>query len=250
MPDKRITIKLSPQLQNQLIIMKKSLSLFVLIIFCSLTVLSQDCTLFIPGDVGTELHYEIKNAKGKLQAIYSQKIISIKENAGETVFEMLQIHKDPKHTEKIIMQDTIGFRCKGNEFFIDMEKYLNQKQMEGFKNMEIKLTTDDLMYPSKLSPGMDLKDGSINLEVGSGLMNMTTTIINRKVEAFEKITTPAGNFECYKISEDLKSKVGFIKVSMSNVTWIIQDIGTIRSESYNKRGKLDTVTELVKIVRN
>lgn len=148
------------------------------------------------------------------------------------------------------MQDTIGFRCKGNEFYIDMEKYLNQKQLEGFKNMEIKLTTDDLMYPSKLSPGMNLKDGSISIEVGNGIMNMTTNIVNRKVEAREEITTPAGNFDCYKVSENVQSKVGFIKVNMSNVTWIIQDIGTIRSESYNKRGKLDTVTELVKIVRN
>ncbi|MDE5422908.1 hypothetical protein L3073_11870 [Ancylomarina sp. DW003] len=230
--------------------MKKFLSLFVLIAFFSTNALTQDCTIFIPGDVGTELHYEIKNGKGKLQATYSQKIISIKENGSETVFELLQTHKDPKDPENIIMQDTIGFRCKGNEFYIDMEKYLNQKQLEGFKNMEIKLTTDDLMYPSKLSPGMNLKDGSISIEVGNGIMNMTTNIVNRKVEAREEVTTPAGNFDCYKISENVQSKVGFIKVNISNVTWIIQDIGTIRSESYNKRGKLDTVTELVKIVRN
>lgn len=230
--------------------MKKALSLFVLVIFFSLNAFSQDCTIFIPGDVGTELHYEIKNAKGKLQSTYSQKIISIKENGNETVFELLQTHKDPKDSEKIIIQDTISFRCKGNEFYIDMEKYLNQKQMEGFKNMEVKLSTDDLMYPSKLSPGMELKDGSISLEIGNGLMNMKTEIINRKVEALEKITTPAGSFECYRIREEVKSKMGFIKVNMSNVAWIIQDIGTIRSQSFNKKGKLDSVTELVKIIRN
>lgn len=57
--------------------MKKFLSLFVLIAFFSTNALTQDCTIFIPGDVGTELHYEIKNGKGKLQATYSQKIISI-----------------------------------------------------------------------------------------------------------------------------------------------------------------------------
>lgn len=230
--------------------MKKALCLFVLVIFFSLNAFSQDCTIFIPGDVGTELHYEIKNAKGKLQSTYSQKIISIKENGNETVFELLQTHKDPKDSEKIIIQDTISFRCKGNEFYIDMEKYLNQKQMEGFKNMEVKLSTDDLMYPSKLSPGMELKDGSISLEIGNGLMNMKTEIINRKVEALEKITTPAGSFECYRIREEVKSKMGFIKVNMSNVAWIIQDIGTIRSQSFNKKGKLDSVTELVKIIRN
>ncbi|MDE5418653.1 hypothetical protein L3049_11605 [Labilibaculum sp. DW002] len=229
--------------------MKRLLILCTIMAFFSTSAISQDCTIYIPSDVGTELHYEIKNGKGKLQATYSQKIISIKENGSETVFELLQTHKDPKDPENIIMQDTIGFRCKGNEFYIDMEKYLNQKQLEGFKNMEIKLTTDDLMYPSKLSPGMNLKDGSISIEVGNGIMNMTTNIVNRKVEAREEVTTPAGNFDCYKISENVQSKVGFIKVNISNVTWIIQDIGTIRSESYNKRGKLDTVTELVKIVK-
>lgn len=229
--------------------MKKILSLFVLLAIFSINALTQDCAIFIPGDIGTELHYEMKNAKGKLQGTYSQKIISIKENGGETVFELLQTFKDPKNSESIIRQDTISFRCKDNVFYIDMEKYLNQKQLEGFKNMEVKLTTNDLMYPSKLSPGMELNDGSISLEIGNGIMNMTTNIVNRKVAAYEDISTPAGNFKCYKITEDVKSKMGFIKVNISNVAWIVQDIGTIRSESYNKKGKLDSVTELIKIVR-
>eukprot|EP01029_Cantina_marsupialis_P027306 TRINITY_DN7596_c0_g4_i1.p1 TRINITY_DN7596_c0_g4~~TRINITY_DN7596_c0_g4_i1.p1 ORF type:complete len:192 (-),score=16.03 TRINITY_DN7596_c0_g4_i1:305-880(-) len=189
------------------------------------------------------------NAKGKIQGIYSQKMISIKENGGETIYEMLQTHKDPKDPNKIIIKDTISFRCKENVFYIDMEKYLNQKQMEGFKGMEVKITTDDLIYPPNLSPGMTLKDGSISIEIGNGIMNMTTNILNRKVDALENITTAAGTFKCYKISEDVQSKMGFIKVQLHNVAWIVKDIGTIRSESYNKKGKLDTVTELVKIVK-
>lgn len=215
----------------------------------SLLAISQDCTVYIPSEVGTELHYQISNAKGKIQSIYSQKMISIKNNGGETIYDLLQTHRDPKKSEEIILQDTISFRCKDNVFYIDMEKYLNQKQMEGFKGMEVKITTDDLIYPPKLSPGMTLKDGSISLEIGSGLMNMTTNIINRKVEAHENITTSAGTFKCYKISEDVKSKMGFIKVQLRNVAWIVKDIGTIRTETYNKKGKLDTVTELVKIIK-
>ena len=217
--------------------------------FFSTSAISQDCTIYIPSDVGTELHYQMTNAKGKIQGIYSQKMISIKENGGETIYELLQTHKDPKDSEKIIIKDTISFRCKDNVFYIDMEKYLNQKQMEGFKGMEVKITTDDLIYPPNLSPGMTLKDGSINLEIGNGIMNMTTNILNRKVDALENITTAAGTFKCYKISEDVQSKMGFIKVQLHNVAWIVKDIGTIRSESYNKKGKLDTVTELVKIVK-
>lgn len=214
-----------------------------------LPAISQDCTIYIPSDIGTELHYQTSNAKGKIQGIYSQKVISVKNIGDETHYDLLQTHRDPKNQEKIIIQDTISFRCKGNVFYIDMEKYLNQKQMEGFKGMEVKITTNDLIYPSNLSPGMALNDGSISLQVGSGIMNMTTNIINRKVESHENITNAAGTFKCYKISEDVKSKMGFITVQLHNVSWIVKNIGTVRSESYNKKGKLDSTTELIKIVK-
>jgi hypothetical protein len=229
--------------------MKKIINLFIALLFVSTSAFSQDCTIYIPSNVGTELHYEMKNGKGKITGLYTQKMISVKESGGETIFELLQTHMDPKDSNKIIIQDTISFRCKGNVFYIDMEKYLNQKQMEGFKDMEVKITTEDLIYPSKLYAGLELNDGSIALEIGSGIMNMTTNIVNRKVEAIEDVTTTAGTFKCYKISEDVKSKMGFINVQMQNVAWIVKDIGTIRSESYNKKGKLNSTTELIKIVR-
>ncbi|MBN2595677.1 hypothetical protein [Labilibaculum sp.] len=231
--------------------MKKLISLIFLIGLTSMLAFSQECTLYIPNQVGTELHYQITNAKGKVDGIYTQKMISVKEKGGETIFELLQTFMDPKSPEKVITQDTIIFRCKDNIFYIDMEKYLNQKQMEGFKDMEVKITTEDLIYPPKLYPGLALNDGSISLEVGAGMinMNMTTNIVNRKVEALEDVTTPAGTFTCYKISEDVKSKIGFVNVELHNIAWIVKDIGTIRSKSFDKKGKPSSTTELVKIVR-
>ena len=231
--------------------MKKLISLIFLIGLTSMLAFSQECTLYIPNQVGTELHYQITNAKGKVDGIYTQKMLSVKERGGETTFELLQTYMDPKDSNKIITQDTISFRCKDNVFYIDMEKYLNQKQMEGFKDMEVKITTDDLIYPPKLYPGLALNNGSISLEIGAGMMNMnmTTNIVNRKVEALEDVTTPAGTFTCYKVSEDVKSKIGFVNAQLHNIAWIVKDIGTIRSESYNKKGKLNSTTELIKIIQ-
>ncbi|WP_320020194.1 hypothetical protein [Labilibaculum manganireducens] len=231
--------------------MKKIINFFIALVFLSTPAFSQDCAVYIPSNVGTELHYEMKNAKGKTEGVYTQKMISVKERGGETTFELLQTYMDPKDSNKIITQDTISFRCKDNVFYIDMEKYLNQKQMEGFKDMEVKITTDDLIYPPKLYPGLELNDGSISLEIGAGMMNMnmTTNIVNRKVEALEDVTTPAGTFTCFKVSEDVKSKMGIVNVQLHNITWIVKDIGTIRSESYNKKGKLNSTTELIKIVQ-
>lgn len=229
----------------------KIASLLIALTLSATITLSQNCTLYIPNSVGTELHYQMTNGKGKIEGSYTHKVISIKESGGRTTIEMLQTFMDPSSPDDILMQDTIRFHCKDNVFYIDMDKYVNQEQMEAFKGMEIKVVTEDLMYPPKLSTGQILKDGSIRIEMETGMMNMsmTTNIINRKVEAYETITTPAGNFKCYKISEDIESKMGFVNMTLHNVVWIVKDIGTIRSESYNKKGKLDGVTELVKIIR-
>ena len=231
--------------------MKRILSLLITLALSTTLAFPQDCTLYIPGKVGTELHYEITNGKGKIEGKYIHKMISKTKSGGQTIFEMQQTFMDPKSPEDILRQDTIRFRCEDNVFYIDMDKFLNQNQMEAFEGMEVKVVSEDLMYPPKLSPGMKLKDGSIRIEMAGGMMNMnmTTNIINRKVEAYETITTPAGDFKCYKVSEDIESKMAFINTKIRSVAWIAKDIGTIRSESYNKKGKLDGITELVKIVK-
>ena len=117
--------------------MKRIISLLITLALSTTFAISQDCTLFIPGKVGTELHYQIKNEKGKVEGTYIHKMISKKESAGQMIFEMLQTFMDPKSPEAILMQDTIRFRCKDNIFYIDMDKFLNQKQMEAFKDMPV-----------------------------------------------------------------------------------------------------------------
>ncbi|NOU62172.1 TapB family protein [Marinifilum caeruleilacunae] len=231
--------------------MKKIFYLILILLFTNEYSIAQECTIYIPNTVGTELHYEMTNQKGKVLGAYTQKLLSIKNKGDETIYSLLQTTMDGKSDDKILMQDTITFRCKGNEFYIDMDQYMNDKQMEAFQNMEVKVVTDDLNYPANLSPGQKLKDGSITVSIEGGMMNMsfTTNISNRKVEARENMDTPAGSFKCYKLSEDIQSKTGFVNVTMHNVMWISKDIGTIRSESYNKKGKLTGITQLVKIVK-
>jgi len=69
------------------------------------------------------------------------------------------------------------------------------------------------------------------------MMNMTISITNRKVEAVENVTTPAGTFECYKISYDIATKM-MINVKMKGTEWYAKNVGLVKSESYNNDGKL------------
>jgi len=68
-------------------------------------------------------------------------------------------------------------------------------------------------------------------------MTMTINISNRKVEAVESLTTPAGTFECYKISYDVATKM-MVNVKSKGVEWYTAGIGMIKSETYSSDGKL------------
>jgi len=69
------------------------------------------------------------------------------------------------------------------------------------------------------------------------VMNITIAITNRKVEAVENVTTPAGTFECYKISYDIDTKMMFT-VKVKGVEWYAKNVGLVKSESYSTDGKL------------
>ena len=78
------------------------------------------------------------------------------------------------------------------------------------------------------------------------MMNMTTTVHNRKVEAVERVTTEAGTFECFKVSYDVMTDA-MIDIRTKGIEWIAKDVGAVRTETYNKNGKLTGYSELIKI---
>lgn len=64
---------------------------------------------------------------------------------------------------------------------------------------------------------------------------------NKTVESIEDITTPAGTFRCYKIVYNVISTSDIVrkKVQTSRkIDWLFPEIGIIKSETYNDKGKL------------
>jgi hypothetical protein len=83
---------------------------------------------------------------------------------------------------------------------------------------------------------------------GMTMMNMVTKISNRKVDAMEEITTPAGKFNCAKISYDVETKMMML-IHMKGIQWISQKVGVVRSESYDQKGKLVGYSVLASITQ-
>ena len=82
--------------------------------------------------------------------------------------------------------------------------------------------------------------------------DMQMDITNRKVEQAETINSPAGSFDCFRISYDVMVRIkmmgiGF-PVHMHAIEWFSPKIARpVKSETYTKNGKLVGSMQLVSI---
>jgi hypothetical protein len=194
---------------------------------------SQKCKVYIPALVGTEVELTNFDKKDKPTSIIHQKITNIRNSGDTTIYDAHQLVTD--NNGKNPMESFFSFKCLGEDFYFDMNAFIDQKQMQAYKDMQMKVSTSSIDLPAKLTVGQTLKDGFINMEIVAGFMPITirVDIINRKVEGFETITTPAGTFECVKISQDSKIQ-SIVSTTIHSVYWYSENIGTVKCENYNK----------------
>jgi hypothetical protein len=220
------------------------LSILSLLVFVC-TGLAQDCTFFYPMEKGTLIELKHYNQKAKLLGSTRQEIVDKQTGGGTIRLTVQSTFFDEKGAE--MMTSELTMECKDGVFTFDMDQYMNDEMLAGLKDMEFRIEGDNLEFPANMSPGDQLKEGTIRLIVPEmSMMNMTTKVYNRKVEAIENVTTEAGTFECYKISYDVFTDA-MIDINAKGIEWVARDVGAVRSETYNKNGKLTGYSELVRL---
>jgi hypothetical protein len=222
--------------------------LLLIAVFCYSSIaalIAQDCPMYYPDKENTRMEYKQYDKKGGLSGSSVQKITSISKSAGSTEVAVSAESFDAKG--KSLGTANLKARCEGGIFYVDMSNYLNQQSTDAYKDMEMSVEGGNLEMPSGMKAGDMLKDGDMKMafsSAGVNVMNMAITITNRKVEAVENLTTPAGTFECYKISYDIATKMMGINVKMKGIEWYAKGVGMVKSESYNKDAKLQGSTVL------
>jgi len=145
---------------------------------------------------------------------------------------------------KTITKATNNVKCENGVMQMDMKTFIPPAQMEQMKPGEAKATDVYLEYPANMNVGNQLKDGQFNMNYKSagGLdCSIDISITERKVEGKETITTPAGTWECFKISAKNKinskiSNIG-IPITMLVTEWFAPGFGIVKTES--KTGKTE-----------
>lgn len=140
------------------------------------------------------------------------------------------------------------YKCSGGSIFVDARVAMPQEQMAAYKDMDVKAEETFIEYPASLSAGQSLEDVNFKMDVinkGSAFSTITLDETNRKVEGKESITTPAGTWDCWKITYDARfratvggpSGIG-IPVNFKSTEWFAPGFGIVKTETYNKNGKL------------
>lgn len=212
---------------------------------------AQDCLGFTLKP-GTSFELSTFNAKDKPTGKIQYQVNDVHKEGGTTVMDIEAQFQDEKGNQR--SPYSVHYTCTGDELIADLSG-MAQSMQSNMKNMEMKMKTNKLAYPGKLSVGQKLSDGQMEADLssdGTTMMTMNMTMTNRQVEGQQSVTTPAGTFDTYKVTSDMNFEnraMGIpIRSSMRVVSYRTNNqIFDIKSETYNKNGKLMGYTVLSKM---
>ncbi len=222
-----------------------------------LVMVGGDCTDFIWFKEGSMMKFEVQDGKGK--SVNQSKMVINKVFKQDAVTIADVNMSDDKKNEF-----TMQFKCAGDKLFMDFASAIEQMIAKSnpenkdavrhaSENVEMGFSDGFMSFPKNMYPGQTLDDAVFTMKSNSGNvgMDVTTSLTGRKVVAKEKITTPAGTFDCMKVTGERKTTMNILgkernmgKPTQEHV-WIAPGIGTIKQESYTEKGKLESLSHLI-----
>lgn len=223
---------------------------------------------------GTKLYYEIHNKKGKVTDCQQTTVLGIEERDSCRVIAQLAVYFDkewnpltdkngiviePDSTEAIWgkkgINGNISYYIGGRGTPID-RKTVDLLESRGYEYVFRSNGSREYIYSDGMIVGDTLcryhaDDGYRDPGTDESLIMGSTQDAVVYVAAREKVRTPAGTFDCYKIVAEVDSR---IKSPMYNpveqhkfVEWVARGVGAVRLGEEDKKGRLMDYMELVKI---
>ncbi len=203
-----------------------------------------DCSSFFTMEKGAFWELNHYNKKGVLTSVSAQEVGIVEMLDGTWEAQIQQKIKDDKGN--ITTEGNFRMRCKDGTVFFDVADMLNPEMKEGLGELEMSISGNALELPSSLEVGQTLPDGFTEIKAGPQGVTIITLrfeMTDRKVEAKENITVPAGKFDCYKITYTLNTKT-ILPKTFTSAVWYSEKVGMVKSETYDKKGNLESRSEL------
>lgn len=229
--------------------MKKLFLTITVLLSFTMNCLAQElCESFSMLRNGTHLEYTDYDKKGKAISKSSHTTSQVV-NEGQKISAKIKIESSDIKKQQNTFSSEYEISCKNGVLSIDMQRFFDNNQLSQFSDtkFDVEISGDALDFPADGKSGDILNNGSLTIKVstdGVAIITTTMNISNRTIGGTESISTDAGTFSCKVISYDFDTKAGFVKVKGSAKQWFTADQVMVKSENYNKNGKLLSVSKL------
>ena len=205
---------------------------------------SQNCDTYYFFQQNKTVEITFTNRKGKETGKNIYTISDVKKS-GDTYSSTINSEVfDSKG--KSIAKAANNIKCTGGVLMMDMKMFIpsTQQQQMGMAEGGAEAFIE---YPSNMKEGDKLNDGqfSMDFKMQSGInAHVDMNITNRKIDGKESVTTPAGTWDCFKISyhSKIKMKIGIgIPINADVTEWYAPGFGVVKTESGGAKTEITAV---------
>ena len=198
--------------------------------------------VFFPMKKGSVQVFATKNDKGNItgQTRNTIKEITGAPNAFAIYYqsEILDAKGNPTNKNNPLVYN-LRIVVKDGIMYLDMKGMFGA--MDGLEGVQASGTA--VKIPHDLAVGQSLDDAAAQVRIG--IINCSVVLTEGKCIAIEDVTVAASTFRCHKISQKANATVMGIRNESTTVTWYAKGVGSIKTETYDRNGKLISVQELI-----
>lgn len=229
--------------------MKRLFFLFALVLSsATLLVAQDDCVGFFPKDEGTTLVKSNYDANKKLLSTITYVVNKTYQYPDETERQIGFTIADA--VGNVIDEGDMEVRCKDGSFFMKMTNVALTPGILKILMDNTEIASEFLDYPDIFStpPSEELfkvDRGEFTIRSKSDKKELVNVkVSNRTFVKEEKVTTPAGTFDAYKVTFDVHITEHKKVTKYKGTEWYADNAGIIKSEVYDTNNTLVSYSEL------
>jgi len=240
-----------PTFLIQIFFNMKKLALFPFLLLLAITCWCQDCSQYLLLQNNKTIETTIYNKKNEPVGKRVSTVSNVTNSGGATTATINTQMFDKKGNST--GTSTSNMKCTGGVFQLDMKLILPEGPAEKMSSAKVTGGEGIVEYPAGMKAGDTLRSANLVLSNSNlppppaggapgppppplfGGSNLSMVIWDRKVEGQESVTTPAGTWNCFKIS--YKSRVSYrsgplpVNHTADVTEWYAPGVGVIKTES-------------------
>lgn len=208
---------------------------------------AQECSTYFNFTKGARAELTSYDGKNKVVAQMKYLISDFKPASGGFLLVIETETYDAKGN--LLAKGESYGKCKNGGYSTEIRN-ISSAMIPKSADIKMNIEGDELVYPSAMKTGDKLPNASFKigaaLSSGMNIMNATGDITNRKVEGMVTVETPAGKFDCQKITYDLALKL-LGNRTYKTEEYLAKGIGVVKQVQYNDKGKIESSLILTKL---